>query len=312
MALNKFAIAAGLVALVVLVIVLTRNRGPKVPTAAELAAMTQAELAAIDPEVLAKVDLATIAALTSGQIQAFTTTQIGALTGPQIGALTPEHIEALTAPSLVTTTPSAINSIRPEILALLPATTVGAFTKDQIANLFDSQINKFTFEQIEALTTVALNSSDYDVARRIDTRIFAKISPSKLSVLSIPQIFSIRDFFTYLTEPQLSALKNAPVLTALTESSLKALDAPLTYLLPILGESQVRLIALSVWHVPSAVNFIDKFLSSNSLASVEKVAWIDTSMIVGESCDYVRTTTDTQYPSDVKAAFLDRCALKNL
>ena len=297
---SKYAIAAAVVAVLVVVIVLTRS---KVPTAKQLAGMTPAEVAAIDPEVLAKVDPAAIAALT--------VPQISQLTGPQIDKLTADQIEALTAPSLVTATPWAIANIRPEILALLSATTVGAFTKDQTANLSQSQINKLTSAQIEALTTVALISSDYDVARQIDTRIFAKISPSKLSELSIPQIVSIRFFFTYLTGPQLSALKNAPVISALTtESKLAALGDTLTMILPYLGESQVRLITSSLTPNLDPLGFLAKFLSSYSLASVEKVAWIDTSMIVAASCDYFRTDTDPQY-YNVKAAFLDRCAEKN-
>lgn len=301
----KVVVSAGLVALLVVGIVLfIRSRGAKPPTADQLADLTPEQVADIDPELLAKVDPAAIAALTPAQIAELTTAQIEKLTEDQIEGLRPEQVEALVAPSFNSPDADAIATIRPEILALVPLTNIN--------QLDTSQIDALTEDQIEAISADSLSASAPDVLIGLKNEIFTRINPSKLSELSITQIAGIVvNYATIMTATQIAAFKNAPVITSLTiASQLSALGNNVIFISPFLSELQVKLITREV--ISDAEALVNYLLYEKLLATVETVAWIDSSQIVKESCDNARLYTSENYAADVKAAFLARCTAKNL
>jgi len=233
---------------------------------------TAAQLAEMTPEEVAAIKPDLLAKVDRAAIGALTPEQIGALTGEQIGALKPEQIEALTT--------------------------------EQIEALTSEKIDALTPEHIEALTKNTFNSvQEADSTRK---EIFDRIDPIKLSALSLEQIYNLRSL--RLSESHLSALKNASVVTALTATTFGALTVNIrNEIIKFLAESQVKTIDSGI---VDALVFVSYLLGQYFYPTVEKVAWLDTSMITAGTCGHIRTYDE--YPTNVKAAFIARCVAKNL
>ena len=169
---SPIVIGAAVAVLIVIVLVVVFSSGPKVPSAAELAAMDATAIAAIAPNVLKKIAAADLAALSVIQKGALIEEQVGALTTAQVDALlltfTPGQWGFLTGEQVEGILETQIRALPNEVISVLTAQVLGRIasklSSTQIdlvwtstENIFELYPN-FSKEQVETTTLSRLES----------------------------------------------------------------------------------------------------------------------------------------------------------
>ena len=174
---SPLVIGAAVAVLIVIVLVVVFSSGPKVPSAAELAAMDATAIAAIAPNVLKKIVAADLAALSETQkgaliekqVAALTTAQVDALlltfTPGQWGFLTQKQLNQLTETQMGFVTPATIKALTNTVLvAVAPKLSENQidvlFTDSEFVSKIELVYSSSSKERVEGMTYDRLVSGD--------------------------------------------------------------------------------------------------------------------------------------------------------
>ena len=275
---SPVVIGAAVAVLIVIVLVVVFSSGPKVPSAAELAAMDATAIAAIAPNVLKKIAAADLAALSE--------TQKGALIEKQVAALTTAQVDAL----VLTFTPQQWNFLTRKQLEGILETQIQALPNSVVTALLDEKLRavapKLKQAQIEAL-----DATKVDVIADLMTETqVGFVSNSTLAALG-------REGFRGIAS-KLSVEK------FLNSTTVENLNRRLIYCTQAQTQALNMEFFQTLGYSPTAYYIMGTFLQKSTVA---KVAWIDTSMINSTLCEYVALNASNYYAADVQEAFVERC-----